>query len=114
MVGGRIRLRSPDEDRRKSTGTDHTDTGYTSNEADADCAVRFFEELLCHGKGEWAGQPFKLEPWQANEIIRPLGWKRPDGTRRYRTVYVENGFRGHSLSAPLVAEGSRARRLSAP
>lgn len=37
-----------------------------------------------------AGQPFKLEPWQRDRIIRPLfGWKRQDGTRKYRTAYVE-------------------------
>ena len=44
-----------------------------------------------HTKGEWAGQPFELEPWQRNEIIRPtFGWKRrSDGMRRYRVIYVE-------------------------
>jgi phage terminase large subunit-like protein len=56
----------------------------------ADRAVQFFERFLRHAKGEWAGQRFKLADWQKNEIIRPLfGWKREDGTRRYRTVYVE-------------------------
>src|SRR6187549_2905781 len=86
--------------KRKSSGTDHTDTGYYFDEAEADRAVRFFEELLCHGKGEWAGKPFKLEPWQANEIIRPLfGWKRPDGT-----VYVEMGRKqGKSAMAAGIA-----------
>lgn len=34
---------------------------------------------------EWAGKPFQLIEWQERELIRPLfGWKRPDGTRRYR------------------------------
>jgi phage terminase large subunit-like protein len=56
----------------------------------ADLAVRFFEGLLTHSKGEWAGKPFKLQPWQRDDIIRPLfGWKRADGTRRYRTAYIE-------------------------
>ena len=40
-------------------------------------------------EGEWAGRPFVLEPWQENDIVRPLfGWKRADGTRRYRRAYV--------------------------
>ncbi len=56
----------------------------------AERAVSFFPRFLVHVKGEWAGQPFELDTWQADEIIRPLfGWKRKDGTRRYRTVYVE-------------------------
>jgi len=59
------------------------------DEAEADRAVEFFEQLQ-HVKGPLAGQPFKLEPWQAEDIVRPLfGWKREDGTRRYRTAYIE-------------------------
>lgn len=56
----------------------------------ADLAVAFFEKLLVHSKGEWAGQPFKLQAWQRDDIIRPLfGWKRKDGTRKFRTAYIE-------------------------
>ncbi len=57
----------------------------------ADIAVAFFEQLLVHIKGEWAGSSFKLEPWERDEIIRPLfGWKRrKDGTRKYRYAYIE-------------------------
>jgi len=52
-------------------------------------AERFFERYLTHVKGEWAGVPFKLERWQ-RDIVRALfGWKRQDGTRRYRTCYIE-------------------------
>src|SRR5262245_45022372 len=52
--------------------------------------VTFFETFLRHSKGEWAGQPFKLLPFQRDDIIKPLfGWKRADGTRRYRTAYIE-------------------------
>jgi len=61
------------------------------DEQAAQVAVNFFERLLQHSKGEWAGQPFILQDWQRDEIIRPLfGWKRrSDGTRRYRTAYIE-------------------------
>lgn len=56
----------------------------------ADLAVAFFEKLLIHVKGEWAGKPFALQAWQRDDIIRPLfGWKRADGSRRYRRAYIE-------------------------
>ncbi len=56
---------------------------------DGERAIRFVEENLCHWEGEWAGKPFLLMPWE-KEIVRDIfGWKRPDGLRRYRTVYVE-------------------------
>lgn len=60
------------------------------DERAAEGACRFFERVLRHTKGEWGGQPFRLEPWQRERVIRPLfGWKRPDGTRRYRKLYLE-------------------------
>jgi phage terminase large subunit-like protein len=66
------------------------DNAFWFDKKAADLAVAFFEKLLVHSKGEWAGQAFKLQPWQRDDIIRPLfGWKRADGTRRYRTAYIE-------------------------
>jgi len=63
---------------------------YWFDEKAAAVAVAFFERLLCHSKGEWAGQPFGLLDWQRDSVVRPLfGWKRADGTRRYRTAYIE-------------------------
>jgi phage terminase large subunit-like protein len=62
------------------------------DEKTAKAAVDFFEKLLHHSKGEWAGKLFVLESWQKEKIIRPLfGWKRSDGTRKYRRAYVEMG-----------------------
>jgi len=53
-------------------------------------AARFFERYLVHIKGKWAGEPFILERWQKDDIINPLfGCKRPDGSRQYRTCYIE-------------------------
>lgn len=63
---------------------------YAFDKRTADIAVAFFERLLHHTKGEWSGVPFALQPWQRDDIIRPLfGWKRADGTRRYRRAYIE-------------------------
>lgn len=50
-----------------------------------------FIELLPHVKGEWArrGETLKLQPWQKFVLSVAFGWLRPDGTRRFRTVYIE-------------------------
>jgi phage terminase large subunit-like protein len=62
---------------------------FTFNARAADRPLRFFEGLLRHSKGEWAGRPLILEPWQAFIVASLFGWLRDDGTRRYRTAYVE-------------------------
>ena len=41
---------------------------YWFDEATANAAVRFFPDHLRLTKGEWAGRPFKLEPWQADAV----------------------------------------------
>jgi Phage Terminase len=51
-------------------------------------AIRFFRYLR-HSKGEWGGQPFELQPWQQFTVGSVFGWKRADGTRRFRVVYEE-------------------------
>ena len=49
----------------------------------------FFEEFLTLTKGRWYGQPFELLDFQ-REIIRNIfGTLNDDGTRQYRTVYIE-------------------------
>lgn len=54
----------------------------------AKVAVAFFS-LCHHWKGEWAGRPVALEPWQQFQVWNLFGWKRADGTRRFRTSYLE-------------------------
>jgi len=57
---------------------------------DPDAAERAinFIELLKHVEGAKAGTPFLLEPWQKSIIANLFGWKRPDGTRRYREAFI--------------------------
>jgi phage terminase large subunit-like protein len=51
--------------------------------------IRFFS-LLKHSKGEWAGQVFRLEPWQEFILWNLFGWKwKVSGLRRFRTGYIE-------------------------
>src|SRR5688572_8415149 len=57
----------------------------------ADEAFRYFENVLKLSEGQFEGQPFLLHPSQAFIIGSIFGWKRPDGTRRFRRAYVEQG-----------------------
>ena len=47
-----------------------------------------------HVKGEFRGEPIKLEPWEAFIVCEVFGWLQPDGRderddpRRYREVYI--------------------------
>ncbi len=58
------------------------------DEVAASRACDFFPTFLTHIKGEKAGQPFILEPWQRDIVSTIFGWKRADGTRRYREVFI--------------------------
>lgn len=52
--------------------------------------VKKFIENLTFSKGEWAGKPFKLLPWQWEKIILPaFGTVKENGLRQYRFVYCE-------------------------
>lgn len=62
--------------------------GLRFDRARAEHVIQFFG-FLTHSKGEWAGQPFTLEPWQQFLLWVLFGWTRDDGLRRYRVAYVE-------------------------
>jgi len=57
---------------------------------DVDAAARSnkFFSFLHHSKGEWANQPFDLEPWQSFIDAMLFGWKRSGGARRFRQGYI--------------------------
>jgi phage terminase large subunit-like protein len=62
--------------------------GLWFDEETAKIVIAFFS-LLKHSKGEWAGTPIILEPWQQAHLWMLFGWKRADNTRRFRTSYLE-------------------------
>ena len=64
------------------------DKGWYFDRKAAQRAISFIEKLK-HTKGKWAGQRFKLEPWQQFILWNIFGWMKTDGTRRFRYVYVE-------------------------
>ena len=52
-------------------------------------ACEFVERFCRQSKGKWGGRPIVLLEWQRDFLMRAFGWKRADGTRRFRTIYVE-------------------------
>jgi phage terminase large subunit-like protein len=64
-------------------------------------AIRFFEVGLRLAEGEFDGKPFLLALFQAFVVGSVYGWKRADGTRRFRTAYLEMG-KGNGKT-PLMA-----------
>lgn len=57
----------------------------------AQLVIDFFAECLIHTKGTIsvkAGEPFVLELWEKAIVANLFGWKRPDGTRRYRESFI--------------------------
>jgi len=57
----------------------------------AQYAFDFFEKVLKLSEGQFEGLPFKLHPSQAFIVGSIFGWKRADGTRRFRRAYIEQG-----------------------
>ena len=80
-----------------------TKRGLYFDEAEAERALRFFD-FLRHSKGEWGGQPFILSPWQQAYLWVLFGWRKKDGSRRFRISYLEIGRKnGKSTMAAGVA-----------
>lgn len=64
--------------------------------------ISFIETLIVHPKFHSA--PFILEPWQKVLIHRIYGWRRPNGKRRFNTVWFEIG-RGNGKSKLALSLG---------
>lgn len=65
--------------------------GLRFDQADADYAFEFFEGMLRLSEGQFEGKTFHLHASQAFIIGSLFGWKRADGTRRFRRAFVEQG-----------------------
>ena len=62
--------------------------GHYFDEKKADAAIRWFPMALRHVEGEWAGEPIELSDSQAFIVWCVMGWRRADGSRRFRHAYV--------------------------
>lgn len=67
------------------------DRGHFFDAETASVAVDWFPLALQHVRGEWAGDPMELTPSQAFIVWMLFGWRRADGTRRFRHVYITCG-----------------------
>ena len=52
-------------------------------------AVDFFPSCLVHVETEWAGERFWLEDWQAFIVWNLIGWRKADGTRKYKKALIQ-------------------------
>ena len=80
------------------------------DEAAAQKSVDFFPTFLRHVEGEWAGQPFFLDPWEEAVTRAVFGYKLPDGRRLIRVVIIfiarKNGKTSFAAGlAPLLLLG---------
>ncbi len=75
--------------------------GLTWDLASAKRVMGFFPDALCLAGGQFEGLPFILQPSQEFIIGSLFGWKKADGTRRFRRAYIEEG-KGNGKS-PLAA-----------
>lgn len=59
------------------------------DEKKANRIINFIERVCTHVKGELANKPFILEEWQKEYIRELFGTMNDDGTRQFRTSYVQ-------------------------
>lgn len=59
--------------------------------ARAQYIIDFFPRFLRHIRGARTGEPIVLELWQQFWLAVQFGWRRADGTRRFRQWYEEVG-----------------------
>ena len=63
--------------------------GFYFDKAAGEQAIELFS-LFRHTSGQWAKQPFKLQPWQAFLIYCLFGWKKKGSElRRFTKAYIE-------------------------
>lgn len=91
---------------RAIPGYDPVGTAKPGMYFDADAArlaLDFFPECLRHVKGAThAGRPFTLRFWEQGIVANLFGWKRADGTRRYRECLI---FVGRKNGKTTLAAG---------
>lgn len=74
--------------------------GFWFDAATGERAVQYIERYCRHFEGEWAGQPLILSEWQRFVRRCVYGWRKADGTRRFRISYQEVARKnGKSTSA---------------
>ena len=62
--------------------------GWIFDQKAAQRTINFFERILKHYQGEWAGKPFILLPWEQFIFWNLDGFRNADGTRRFTEVSI--------------------------
>lgn len=77
------------------------------DEEEALFKIEFVETCCTHIKGELAGTPLLLEIWEKAIFANLYGWKRPDGTRRYREtlIFIPRGNAKTTIGAAFICIG---------
>jgi phage terminase large subunit-like protein len=65
--------------------------GLKYSETSANSVFEFFEGIFRLSEGQFEDKPFHLHPSQAFILGMIFGWKRADGTRRFRRAFIEEG-----------------------
>ena len=75
-----------------------------------------FWQMCPHLKGRAAkkGETLKLEPWQKFIVGSVYGWKRADGTRRFRVAWVEVARKNGKSTLLYPAGCTRSRSTARP
>ena len=60
----------------------------TASSTRASNVVDWIEYCCCHTKGEWAGQPLRLRPWEVEIVEGIFGPADRSGNRHVRTAFV--------------------------
>lgn len=80
------------------------DRGLTFDGDAATRAVGFFPAVLSITEGAAEGKPFQLLDWHKFVVASLFGWRRADGTRRFRQAWLETG-KGQAKSPIMAAIG---------
>ena len=90
--------------RRFLSDLDKTDWTWKFDTDRANHVLAFIEHGTNHVKGPLAGEPIKIEPWQAFCLINIYGWVNEKGVRRFQYVILEVARKnGKSLFASAMA-----------
>jgi phage terminase large subunit-like protein len=73
---------------RNKSDEEAVQEGYFFDESQGDYLCNFFETFIQIPDGRFAGDKCKLLDWQRDFLMRLNGWRRPDGTRRYRKCFL--------------------------
>ncbi len=82
-------MKVPDEYIRTKSDEKAVEEGCTFDLSRAERVREFLHKFCRQSIGEFSGKPLDLLPWQWADLVAPLySWRRPDGTRRYRSAGV--------------------------